>query len=158
MLRKAVLYLAIGWVVLMVAGFGVLYGTSMLNATTLHSNKHEGGVEADEYRWSGETIALSDNLRKNGWASCHVVPDSGEERDIRSPREDATVSYRQYQPWFSGTATVTCGERATIRSGSSLAMYKLATSRLVQLGAAALAAIPLVLALVWYYGLVRIRR
>ncbi|ASU80268.1 hypothetical protein CDG81_20560 [Actinopolyspora erythraea] len=104
-----------------------------------------------------ETIALSDNLRKNGWASCDVVPDSGERRDIRSPREDATVSYRQYQPWFSGTATVTCDEQVTIRSGATLTMYRLALSPLVRFGSAAIAAIPLVLALIWYYGLVRIR-
>ncbi|KGI82650.1 hypothetical protein IL38_04320 [Actinopolyspora erythraea] len=151
------LYLAIGWVVLVVAGFGVLYGAATLNATTVHSDRGVTEDNADEYRWSGETIALSDNLRKNGWASCDVVPDSGERRDIRSPREDATVSYRQYQPWFSGTATVTCDEQVTIRSGATLTMYRLALSPLVRFGSAAIAAIPLVLALIWYYGLVRIR-
>ncbi|MDP9642761.1 hypothetical protein J2S53_002706 [Actinopolyspora lacussalsi] len=158
MLRKAVLYLAIGWVVLVVTGFGVLYGAATLNATTVYSDRGVTEENADEYRWSGNTIALTDNLRKNGWASCEVVPDSGERRNIRSPRNDSTVSYRQYQPWFSGAATVTCGEQVTIRSGATLTMYKLATSRLVQFGSAAIAAIPLVLALIWYYGLVRVRR
>ncbi|NHD16507.1 MULTISPECIES: hypothetical protein [Actinopolyspora] len=161
MLKKVVLGLGVGWLVLVLASYGVLYGIGALNYTTLHVTEYSPERMTEQYHWDGGRIAISDNERKRGkktgFVSCEVRPENGEMRHIETQGR-INVMHRDYEPWFTGSATMTCRDQVTVRSGTTLRIYELVNSRLGQLAFAVVGAVPFILALIWSTGLVRIRR
>ncbi|WP_019852702.1 hypothetical protein [Actinopolyspora mortivallis] len=149
MLRKLVIGLGLGWIVLVLAVYSTFYLIGAFGYTKLYMEEVSPERVTEQYRWDGdERIAIENvGLRKGRGVLCFATPDGGEEEQISGPRKRDDPP-RYYEPWFTGKATVTCNDQVVIRSGTSLWMYQLTRSRLGMLGFAVVAALPLATAIV----------
>ncbi|GAA4620899.1 hypothetical protein [Saccharopolyspora hordei] len=140
--RKTLIGITIGWGVLVVAIFAVFLGIAMFSGTSLAKASPADGPDAPTYRWNGEPMLITST--ENGKsATCHVVPDDGEPRDVNTFRAEGQRYVRPVTSWFSGSADVTCSRAVKIRVGSEVSTYELVTkNRVVQIGAAVVAAAP----------------
>ncbi|PRW63881.1 hypothetical protein [Actinopolyspora mortivallis] len=146
MLRKLVIGLGLGWIVLVLAVYSTFYLIGAFGYTKLYMEEVTPERVTEQYRWDGdERIAIGEAGLRKGMgrrALCFAVPDQGEERQLQAPSKRDRLP-RYYEPWFTGKATVTCNDQVTIRSGTPLWMYDLTRSRLGMLGFAVVAALPL---------------
>ncbi|TCP53128.1 hypothetical protein EV191_105191 [Tamaricihabitans halophyticus] len=115
----AALVLIAGLGVQLVAGFG---GSRL----TDHRN--------DYYEWTGGTLLIEED-EPDGRASfkCQVEPEQGGQRDVSvGPSERDRPNYQRetYEPWFSGSAQVSCGDYVTVFTGTFADMRAFTQSRM----------------------------
>ncbi|KAA5833341.1 hypothetical protein ABT337_19845 [Saccharopolyspora hirsuta] len=140
--RKTLIGITIGWGVLVAAVFAVLLGMAMFSGTSLAKADTADGSTGPYYRWDGEPMLIT-STQSNKSAVCKVVPDEGEARDISTYRAEGRRYVDPVTPWFSGGARMSCTTPVKIRVGSEVTSYELfAKNRVVQIGAAVIAAGP----------------
>lgn len=106
-----------GFAGLVLVAVAVVFAVTTFGATTLY---HQSAANTDEYTWEGGTLLIERGESKVS-ATCKVVPDSGERRDVSANRPRAaltTYSHDTLQPWFEGSAKITCTEKVKVYEGT----------------------------------------
>ncbi|GAA2818654.1 hypothetical protein [Saccharopolyspora taberi] len=155
MSRKALITVTAAWGILVGVVAAVFLGVAIFSGTVLDETAPNSSSTrvTEQYRWNGQPMLITPAARNGKTAHCKVAPDRGEPRDVSSYRSESRYGVTRIQPWFSGSATVTCQEKARIRTGSQVTMYELATkNRVAQIAAAVIGAGPFAVVLVFGLG------
>ncbi|MER7077669.1 hypothetical protein [Saccharopolyspora kobensis] len=140
--RKTLIGITIGWGVLVALVFAVFLGIAMFSGTSLAKSDTADGSTGPYFRWNGEPMLITSAQRGKA-AVCKVVPEEGESREVSTYRAEGRRYVDPVEPWFSGEAQMSCTTPVTIRVGSEITNYELFTkNRVLQIGAAVVAAAP----------------
>lgn len=156
-MKLKVKFTPVGWLLagvagLVVAAFVVLLVLNMVNATRISASR----ISDDSYVWEGGTLVL-ENTEKDRAASCTIKPDEGTDKLVSVERKRTTgltkvTRYKEYEPWFDGSATITCtgGGGVNAWSGSAVGIHNTIESGPLRLLGIVLVVIPLGSALVFF--------
>lgn len=154
--RKTLLGITIAWAVLIGALAVGFYVMTTNSGTELgKSSDVAAAATGPKYEWTGEAMLVSAKSAGRT-AVCKVVPESGVPKDITSYKSETATRVNAVEPWFSGSASVTCNQAVKIRTGSEVTQYELATKdRLVQTAVVVIAVLPFLLVAIFGFGVRR---
>lgn len=101
------------------------------------------------FTWDGSTAHVSGGQAAGTYTTCVITPAEGQRRVVEVPGSSGELTL---EPWFDGTARITCGQSVMITSGWQSTLYPYLSRQPVLLGLAALAV------LAWWFGRVPRRR
>lgn len=116
---------------LAVAALVVVWIVVVLLVTTIGATSIQGRTasgESEQYTWSGGPILIeTSTTRRTSGGSCTVQPENGEQRQVPSNRSRGVLATGAdpIEPWFSGSATVTCRQDANVYAGTMLTLHGL---------------------------------
>ena len=121
MKSKKLYYRVVGGLVVLLGAGYVLLGFYATSAGTLLM-KQGRQVEDSVYHWdSGKPLLI---MNKDGSTGCTVVPQHGEQRSLSTYGTVYRDSVKTFDPWFSGSADVTCGKDVRVYTGTPLELWK----------------------------------
>lgn len=106
-----------GFAALVLVAVAIVFAVTTFSATTLY---HQSSANTDEYTWDGGTLLIERGESKTS-ATCKIVPSSGERRDVSANRPRSalnTYSHDTLEPWFEGSAKITCTEKVKVYQGT----------------------------------------
>ncbi|MEU8298958.1 hypothetical protein AB0C04_16940 [Micromonospora sp. NPDC048909] len=98
------------------------------------------------HTWNGAAPAYLTSAVRGGQHPCTITPDRGEARtvDVPSwPNRGPQVDGRRVDPWFSGSAEISCADPVYLSQGWVVRLYPLVEQWLVLLAGIALALVGL---------------
>ncbi|QGN49784.1 hypothetical protein GKC29_25120 [Micromonospora sp. WMMC415] len=104
-----------------------------------------GDVDAG-HTWNGDAPAYLTSAVRGGEHQCTITPDDGEARTLNVPswpNRGPHVNGRQVDPWFAGTAQVSCTDPVYLTQGWMVRLYPLVEQWLVLLAGLVLALVGL---------------
>ena len=155
MSRKALIAVTAAWGILVGVAAAVFLAIAMFGGTKLDETSATPGSSkvVEQYRWDGKPILITTARSNKQVARCVVTPDRGEQREISTRGAENRWDARETTPWFSGSATLVCRDRVTVRAGSEITMYELATkNRVAQIATIVVGAGPLLAVFVFGLG------
>lgn len=100
--------------------------------------------EQHPFHWAAGTLMLENSERRRP-ATCYLRPARSTQRSITlAARDDGGSHGRKIDPWFSGSATVTCTRTVTAYTGSQIKRREFSQSPSFLVGTAVLVAAPVV--------------
>jgi hypothetical protein len=150
-----------GWLLagiggLLVVAFVAALVVNMVVATRISTSRNAD----DSYTWTGGTLVL-ENTRDDRAAGCDITPDDGEARHVTIDRKRTTgftktSRYQEFEPWFTGSARITCSAGSStsggvnVWSGGTATLHNLVESGPLRLLGVVLVVLTLGVALVFF--------
>lgn len=130
---------------LLVCALG-FYGVARFGGQTVQGSPDPG--RRHPFHWTGGTV-LIENTDRHKPATCYLRPARGTQRSVTLPsRDNGGYHGRKIEPWFSGSATVTCTQTVTVYTGSEIKRREFSQSSRFRVGAAVLVGLPIAMFLV----------
>lgn len=150
MSRRILFAITGAWAVLGAIAIAAIFVVSQ-SGTTLYpdSSRGPGTTRTTPYQWDGSSLQLDNSVSTRN-VGCTVVPENGPTRVLPAvkSRSVAAKYVRTEQSWFSGSATMTCSDTVTVRSGTSLTAFWLVQNRITEIAGVIIAFGPLIVAYV----------
>ncbi|MGH3763117.1 hypothetical protein, partial [Actinophytocola sp.] len=147
----------LGWGFVAIALLGLVASLAVYAVSTFSSTRVSGDYKTElkeSYTWEGGTLVVKNIDTKP--ISCEAVPESGGQRTLgglqRQPTNQSFLRgarYFEFEPWFTGSAEVTCDGDVDVWAGSSGSLYKLAQSGMLRLGGGAVVVVLLAVAVLF---------
>lgn len=147
----------LGWILVAIALLGLVASLVVFAVSTFSSTRIRGDYKTElqeTYTWDGGTLVVK-NIDTRP-VTCQAVPESGEQRPLegisRQPTNKSFLRgdrYQEFEPWFAGSAKVTCDGDVNAWTGSSASLYMLTQSGLLRLGGTGVVVVLLLAALVF---------
>lgn len=78
------------------------------------------------YLWSQDSVFIAGGSQAGTYTSCRITPEQGERRRVDIPGDDTGI---HLEPWFTGTAKISCGHTVSVTSGWQTSLYPLAFNK-----------------------------
>ncbi|ADD45125.1 hypothetical protein [Stackebrandtia nassauensis] len=95
------------------------------------------------FHWDGSTAYVAGGHTPGTYTTCEITPNNGKPRILKVPGSSGGVSL---EPWFKGTAEITCGRSVLVTTGMPSSLYPVVSQQAFLVGIAALAV------LAWWCG------